>query len=119
MTGSKKETGYREEMIRHEPGSDTWYVRFTEEEYDELIWNACCLHECFGLDRRIANYKGVKPIGLEAWEIEALYEVYRTILEDVTAIGHKEYANKKSPEYQALLSLVTKLQVLYDDAFNT
>jgi hypothetical protein len=105
------------EMVRHELGSDKWYVRFTDEESDELVWNACSLNECFGLNRRIAKNKGVKPIGLEAWEIEALYEVYSNILEDHTAIGHQEYANKESPEYQAMLSLVIKLKMLYDEAF--
>ena len=104
-------------MIQHEPESNKWYVRFTDNELDELIWNAESLVECCDLNRKIGNYKGKKPLKLESWEIESLYEVYSSILENNIDYGNELYHNKDSPAYQGLVSLVTKLKVLYDDAF--
>jgi hypothetical protein len=118
MTGGKKrDKDDVKEMIRHEPGSDKWYIRFTDNEMTELIWNSESLVECFNLNKKIGNYKGVRPISLEAWEIEALYEVYNHIFENNVSPGNELYVNKDTPAYQGLLSLVTKLKVLYDDAF--
>lgn len=38
--------------------------------------------ESFGLDRRIANYQGVRPIGLWRWDIECLVDVINSVLDD-------------------------------------
>lgn len=103
-------------IVRHEPGSDKWYVRFTDEESDDLVWNSCWLNECFGLDRRIGNYKGVKPIGLEAWEIEALYEVYSSLLENDPEYDCKD---TEPDRYPAMKNLVNTLQILYKEAFGS
>ena len=53
----KEKVGKNKEMVWHEPGSDKWYVRFTDDEMDELIWKSESLVECYGLNRKIGNYK--------------------------------------------------------------
>ena len=50
--------------------------------------------EAFGLDRRIANYQGVRPIGLYRWDIECLFDVINSVLTDTDY-----YPNQDSPEY--------------------
>ena len=58
--------------------------------------------EAFGLDRRIANYQGVRPIGLYRWDIECLVDVIDSALKDP-----EYYSTHDSPEYQALKTCVT------------
>ncbi len=62
--------------------------------------------EAFGLDRRIANYQGVRPIGLYRWDIECLVDVIDSALKDP-----EYYSTHDSPEYQALKNLRDRLQV--------
>ncbi len=38
--------------------------------------------ESFGLDRRIANYQGVRLIGLWRWDIECLVDVIDSVFDD-------------------------------------
>ena len=104
------------EMIKPGANDRKYYLSLTEDEVRELVWNADELVECFGLDKRIANYKGKRPIGLYRWDIEALYEVYSLILKEDKYYNKDEYSDKESPEYQALLSLFSKIKVLYDEA---
>ena len=87
----------------------------TEEEVDELVYHAYSLTECFGLDDRIADYKGNWPLDLYRWDIEAIYEVYSSILKDAP---NDDYPDLQSPEYQACTSLVKKVKELYDLAFS-
>jgi len=82
---------------------------------DELVCNAYELLECFGLDERIAKYKGKRPLCLYQWDIETLYEVYYSILENDS---YHDYVDKQSERYRVMRSLVDKLQLLYDEAFH-
>jgi hypothetical protein len=102
-------------MIKPGSGDIKYYLTVTEDELDELVWNSTNLIECFGLDRRIGNYKGKRPIGLYRWDIEALYEIYSSILEEDS---DNYYSDKESPQYKAMLSLVTKFKEMYDIAFD-
>ena len=104
------------EMIKPGVNDLKYYLSLSEDEVRELVWNADELVECFGLDRRIARYKGKRPIGLYRWDIEALYEVYSSILAENKYYNKDEYSDKESQEYQALLSLVSKIKELYDEA---
>ena len=44
-------------------------ILITSLELDELQRFVWMMAESFGLDRRIANYQGVRPIGLYRWDI--------------------------------------------------
>ena len=57
-------------------------ILITGMELDEpqrFVW---MMAESFGLDRRIANYQGVRPIGLYRWDIECLVDVIGSVLND-------------------------------------
>ena len=101
-------------MIKPKSGEQKYYLKVTSEELDELVLNSTSLFECFGLDKRIGNYKGKQPIGLHSWDVEALYEIYNSILEEEK---DKEYTDHESLQYLAMQSLVGKLKLLYDEAF--
>jgi hypothetical protein len=74
-------------------------------ELDELQRFVWMMAESFGLDRRIANYQGVRPIGLWRWDIECLVDVINSVLDDP-----EYYPTQGSPEYLALITLRERLQ---------
>jgi len=81
-------------------------ILITGIELDELQRFVWMMAESFGLDRRIANYQGVRLIGLWRWDIECLVDVIDTFLDDT-----KYYPTQDSPEYLALKALHNRLQV--------
>ena len=81
-------------------------ILITGLELDELQRFVWMMAESFGLDRRIANYQGVRPIGLYRWDIECLVDVIDSVLNDP-----KYYPNQDSPEYLAIKNLSDRLQV--------
>jgi len=66
----------------------------------------------FGLDRRIEQYKGKKPIGLYRWDMDCLIDVLSIALDDP-----KEYPDHKSSGYHALKNLSEKLKSEYERNF--
>jgi hypothetical protein len=80
-------------------------ILITGLELDELQRFVWMMAESFGLDRRIANYQGVRPIGLWGWDIECLVEVIDSVLNDP-----EYYPVQGSPEHQAIKDLRDRLQ---------
>ena len=74
-------------------------------ELKELQCFDWMMAESFGLDRRIANYKGTYPIGLWRWDLECLVDVIDAVLDDPEL-----YPSKGSPGYQAIKALRDRLQ---------
>ena len=68
--------------------------------------------ESFGLDRRIANYQGVRPIGLWRWDIECLVDAIDSVLDDP-----EYYPTQDTPEYLAIKTLRDRLQAEEDALF--
>ncbi len=64
--------------------------------------------EAFGLDRRIEQYKGKRPIGFYRWDMDCLIDVLNMALDD-----SKEYPDHKSSGYLALKNLYDKLKSEY------
>lgn len=64
--------------------------------------------EAFGLDRRIENYQGKRPIGLFSWDFDCLLAVIEDALDDP-----KEYPDKNESGYKALKSLFVRLKGEY------
>ncbi len=48
---------------------------FTPEELDFLQDNAWNMAESFGLDTRILNLKGKRPVGFYSWDLDYLHDV--------------------------------------------
>jgi hypothetical protein len=84
-------------------------ILITGLELDELQRFVWMMAESFGLDRRIANYQGVRPIGLYRWDIECLVDVIDSVLNDP-----EYYSTQDSPEYQAIKNLCDRLQAEED-----
>jgi len=81
-------------------------ILITGMELDELKRFVWMMAESFGLDRRIANYQGVRPMGLYRWDIECLVEVIDSVLNDP-----EYYPTQDSLEYQVIKNLRDRLQV--------
>ena len=80
-------------------------ILITGLELDELQRFVWMVAESFGLDRRIANYQGVRPIGLWRWDIECLVDVIDSVLDDP-----EYYPVQGSLEHQAIKALRDRLQ---------
>jgi hypothetical protein len=81
-------------------------ILITGMELDELQRFDWMMAEAFGLDQRIANYQGARPIGLYRWDIECLVDVINSVLDDP-----EYYPTPDSPMYQAIKNLRDRLQV--------
>lgn len=80
-------------------------ILITGLELDELQRYTGHMAESFGLDRRIANYQGVRPIGLWRWDIECLIDVINSVLDDT-----EYYPTHDSPASLALSNLRDRLE---------
>jgi hypothetical protein len=49
------------------------------EALKELTWN---MAEAYGLDMRIVDYKGTRPIGLYQWDMDCLIDVVESAIKD-------------------------------------
>ena len=78
-------------------------------ELDELQRFVWMMAESFGLDRRIANYQGVRPLGLWRWDLECLVDVIDSVLDDP-----EYYPTQEAPEYMAIKALRDRLQAEED-----
>ena len=87
-------------------------ILITGLELDELHRHVWMMAESFGLDRRIENYQGKRPIGLYRWDIECLLDVMNPTLEDP-----KYYPSKTKKEYLALAELRDRLKQIYKENF--
>ena len=87
-------------------------VLITGLELDELQRYVWMMAESFGLDRRIENYQGKRPIGLYRWDIECLTDVMDSALED-----SRYYPSKTKKGYLALAGLRDRLKQLYKNNF--
>jgi len=84
-------------------------ILITGLELDELQRFVWMMAESFGLDRRIANYQGVRPIGLWRWDIECLVDVIDSVLNDP-----EYYPVQGSPKHKAIKALHDRLQAEND-----
>lgn len=68
--------------------------------------------EAFGLDTKIANYKGVRPISFYSWDLDCILDVLSMALND-----EKEYPDKKNEGYTQLQELYMTLMKAYKDTY--
>lgn len=96
------------------PGSKDIKVNMliTGRELKELQRHIGAMCEAFGLDRRIKEYKGKKPISFYRWDLECLIDVLSGALDD-----SKEYPKRDSSGYIASKNLYERLKSEYDKNF--
>jgi hypothetical protein len=80
-------------------------ILITGEELNQLQRQTYQMSEAFGLDKRIDNYRGKRPIGLYSWDFDCLLAVIEGALED-----EKDYPDKNAAEYKPLMNLYFRLK---------
>ena len=87
------------------------FLIFPEElvELKRITW---LMSESFGLDARIENYQGKRPIGLYRWDFDCLLVVIDDALKD-----REIYADTSASGYRALAQLFSRLTGDYRKAF--
>jgi hypothetical protein len=83
------------------------------EELAELKRHAELMTEAFGLDRRIEDYQGKRPIGFYSWDLDCILCCLEDALND-----ESEYPDKNASEYRALERLLGRLRAEYDKHFS-
>ncbi|WP_244148942.1 hypothetical protein [Desulfonatronum thioautotrophicum] len=83
-------------------------ILITGEELHQLRRHSYQMAEAFGLDRRIENYQGKRPIGLHSWDFDCLLAVIQCALED-----ERFYPDKEDLGYKALMNLYERLKKEY------
>jgi len=68
--------------------------------------------EAFGLDTKIENYKGTRPISLYSWDLDCLIDVLYLVLDD-----QKEYPDKSDIGFIKLHELYENLKKEYKEKF--
>jgi len=75
-------------------------------ELNELHRFDWLMAESYGLECRIANYKGTRSIGLWRWDIDCLVETIESVLDDP-----EFYRSHKTPGYLAIKALRDRLEI--------
>lgn len=88
-------------------------ILITGLELEELHRHVWQMAESFGLDRRIENYRGKRPIGLYRWDIERLMNVMSSALNDP-----EYYPSRTTNKYLALAELEKRLKQIYNETYD-
>jgi hypothetical protein len=87
-------------------------LRITGRELEELKRFTGYMAEAYGLDRRIDNYQGKRPIGFYRWDLDCLEDVTATVLGDAS-----EYPDESDPGYEAMKQLHQRIKRLRAQAY--
>ena len=94
------------------PGDHRHKLLISGAELRELKKHTYSMAEAFGLDRKIENYQGTRPLTLYRWDLECLMDVI-----DLALMDERDYPDHSSPEYQALKRLGERLHQEYDSVY--
>src|SRR3954451_14009024 len=94
------------------PGDYRHKLLISGDELRELKKHTYSMVEAFGLDRKIENYQGTRPITLYRWDLDCLLSVIDLALKD-----KRQYPDKSTPEYLALKRLGERLHQEYDAVY--
>ena len=83
-------------------------VLITGDELAELKKYTIYFAECPGLDRRLANDKGKRPLGLDQRDLRCLTSIITLLLHNPN-----HYPNPKAPECKLMQQLLARLEVEY------
>jgi hypothetical protein len=94
------------------PGDYRHKLLISGAELRELKKHTYSMVEAFGLDRKIENYRGARPITLYRWDLECLMSVIDLALKD-----ERGYPDKPTLEYKALQRLGERIHQEYDAVY--
>ena len=89
------------------------HILITGVELAELQRHSWQMVEAFGLDSRIEQYKGKRPLWLYRWDMDCLIDVISMALDD-----KDEYPSQESSTWVSLKSLHTRLKNEYHMAYS-
>ena len=87
-------------------------LKICGEELRQLKRHVGSMAEAFGLDRKIDEYAGVRPITLYRWDLECLMAVIELALRDMS-----EYPDESAKGYRALAELGERLRQEYQSVY--
>jgi hypothetical protein len=98
--------------MKYPPGGHRHRLRISGDELSELKRHTWAMAEAFGLDRKIENYKGTRPITLDRADLDCLLDVIAVALRD-----EKEYPDRSAPGYLTLERLGERLRQEYEGEY--
>lgn len=87
-------------------------ILITGRELEELKRFTSSMAEAFGLDRRVEDYQGKRPIGFYRWDLDCLKDVTELALD-----GTEAYPAKSGPGYKAMRQLCDRIRRLREQAY--
>lgn len=69
--------------------------------------------ECYGLDTRIGNYRGKRPIGLYGWDLDCLIMAVESGIDDIKTKGKAGYGSYATSDMDSLNHLLQRLKDEY------
>jgi hypothetical protein len=87
-------------------------IKISGIQLTELQKHAWKMIEAFGLDTKIDNYKGKRPISLYSWDLDCILDILEMALDD-----EKEYPDKKDEGYIKLKELYIHLKNAYKETY--
>jgi len=91
------------------PKDKQYIILITGLELEELKKFTWSMAESFGLDKKIENYLGKKPIGFYRWDLDCL--------DDTLWLALDEYPDKSCDNYKTLKQLYDKIFCLRTKAY--
>lgn len=83
-------------------------IKISGVQLEELQKHSWHMIEAFGLDTRVDNYKGKRPISFYSWDLDCILDVLDMVLND-----KKEYPDKEDEGYVRLRELYIHLKNEY------
>ena len=87
-------------------------ILITGQELIELKKLGENIFEAFGLERRIENYKGKRPIGFYRWDLDCLEMATEEALYNI-----RKDPEPSGPGYEALKNLHERIKRLREEAY--
>jgi hypothetical protein len=97
--------------VKPGPKDKKYKILIDGQELEELKKFTGDMVEAFGLDRKIENYQGKRPIGFYPWDLDCLEDVISMVVDDVT-----EYPCKSGTGYEAIMNLYDRIKQLRQHA---
>ena len=98
--------------MRPGPQDKRYPILIAGRELVELKRFTWGMVEAFGLDRRIENYQGTRPMSFYRWDLDCLEDVTEMALDDA-----REYPGKSGPGHAAMTQLHARIKRLRAQAY--
>ena len=88
-------------------------IKISGIQLAELQKHSWHMTEAFGLDTRVENYKGTRPISFYSWDLDCILDVLDMVLND-----EKEYPDKEDDGFLKLQELSSHLKNEYKKMYD-